>query len=93
MPVRIYKTMFCGYCRAAEALLERNGIPYESIDVSHDPPARAALIERANGWRTVPVIFADEELIGGFSELAALERAGTLHDHLVPDEADLPAEP
>jgi glutaredoxin 3 len=93
MPVRIYKTMFCGYCRAAEALLERNGIPYESIDVSHDPRARAALIERANGWRTVPVVFADEALIGGYSELAALERAGTLHERLVPQDADRPAEP
>jgi glutaredoxin 3 len=93
MAVRMYKTMFCGYCRAAEALLERNGIPFESIDVSHDPPARAALIERANGWRTVPVIFADEEVIGGYTELAALERAGRLHERLLPDAAEWPAEP
>jgi glutaredoxin 3 len=85
MAVQVYKTMYCGYCRAAEALLERNGIPYEAIDVSHDPPARAALIERANGWRTVPVIFADDEVIGGYSELAALERAGTLHARLLAD--------
>jgi glutaredoxin 3 len=92
MAVRMYKTMFCGYCRAAEALLERNGIPYETIDVTHDPPARAALIERANGWRTVPVIFADDQLIGGYTELAALERAGSLQKRLLPDDSEAPAE-
>src|SRR5215213_8945922 len=87
MTVRLYKTMFCGYCRAAEALLEKHGISFESIDVSYDPAARAALIERANGWRTVPVIFADEEIIGGYRELAALERAGKLRERLQPDAA------
>ena len=99
MAVRVYTTMFCGYCRAAEALLERNGIRYEAIDVTHDPPARAALIRRANGRRTVPVIFAEDELIGGYTELAALERAGKLHERLRPDadddantDADAPAE-
>jgi glutaredoxin 3 len=85
MAVRLYKTMFCGYCRAAEALLEKHGIEYETIDVSYDPAARAALIERANGWRTVPVIFADEEVIGGYRELAALERAGKLRERLERD--------
>jgi glutaredoxin 3 len=93
MAVRVYTTMFCGYCRAAEALLERNGIRFETIDVTHDPPARAALIRRANGRRTVPVIFAGDDVIGGYTELAALERAGKLHERLRADaDTDVSAE-
>ena len=91
MAVKLYSTMFCGYCRAAEALLEKHGIEFEKIDVSYDPVARKALIERANGWRTVPVIFNDEEVIGGYTELAALASAGKLRERL-GGRPDIPAD-
>jgi glutaredoxin 3 len=76
--VVVYSTSYCGYCRRAEDLLRRLGIAFESIDVTDDAPARAELVERAGGRRTVPVIFIDGEPIGGYDELAAMVRAGQL---------------
>jgi glutaredoxin 3 len=75
--VTVYSTTTCGWCRRAEQLLERHGIPFETIDVTTDRQARADLIERAN-WRTVPVIFVDGRPIGGYRELAALVNTGGL---------------
>jgi glutaredoxin 3 len=80
--VQIYSTTYCGYCRRAEELLRRREIPFETIDVTGDVSARAALVERANGRRTVPVIFIDGHLIGGYQELAALASSGELDARL-----------
>ena len=76
--VIIYSTTYCGFCRRAEELLRRAGIAFESIDVTGDVHARAELVARAGGRRTVPVIFVDGRAIGGYQELAALLRAGEL---------------
>jgi glutaredoxin 3 len=75
--VRIYSTNWCGYCRAAKALFERKGVPYEEIDAS-DPEIRQDMIQRAMGRRTVPQIFIGEAHIGGYDEVAALDRRGQL---------------
>lgn len=75
--VKIYTTPYCGFCFAAKALLDDKKIEYAEIDVM-DPGKRAALIQRANGRRTVPQIFIDETHVGGYDELAALERSGRL---------------
>ena len=80
-PVTVYSTTTCGWCRRAEALLERQGIPFQTIDVTGDRQARAELVERAN-WRTVPVIFVEGRPIGGYRELADLIATGGLA-HLV----------
>lgn len=76
--VVVYSTSHCGYCRRAEELLRRERIAFATIDVTGDAHARAELVERANGRRTVPVIFVDGQPIGGYQELAALVRAGEL---------------
>lgn len=78
MKVTIYTTTYCGFCRRAEALLERRQISYQKIDVTHDADAREELVERANGRRTVPVIFFGDRAIGGYEELANLDAAGGL---------------
>lgn len=76
-PVVIYSTQWCGYCRMAEGLLDRTGTPYERIDVSRDPEARAWLRE-ATGRTSVPQIFIGGRSIGGFQELYGLVRRGEL---------------
>jgi glutaredoxin 3 len=75
--VQIYTTRLCGYCVAAKSLLARRNIPFEEIDVTGDGAARAWLVE-ATGRRTVPQIFIRGQSIGGYDELAALDRAGQL---------------
>lgn len=76
----MYTTRICGYCVAAKRLLHARGVPFEEIDVSRDDKVRMDLVRRYH-WRTVPVILAGEDLIGGYTELAALDRERGL-DHL-----------
>lgn len=75
--VRVYTTRVCGYCVAAKRLLAVRGVAYEEIDVSNDDEKRAWLVE-TTGRRTVPQIFIGGESIGGFEELALLDRSGQL---------------
>ena len=80
--VQIYTTNWCPYCNAAKALLDDKQVPYEEIDVT-DPTLRMAMVERANGRRTVPQIFIGERHVGGYDDLSALERRGQLDPLLV----------
>lgn len=75
--VIIYTTLVCPYCVRAKHLLQKKGVPYQEVDVSHDHAARMDLVQRT-GRRTVPQIFINGESIGGCDELYALERAGEL---------------
>jgi glutaredoxin 3 len=75
--VQIYSTDWCPYCNAAKSLLSDKGVVFEEIDVT-DPALRMAMVERAHGRRTVPQIFIGERHVGGYDELAQLERRGQL---------------
>ena len=76
--ILLYTTQFCGYCRAAKRLLQGRGLDFEEIDVGFDDDKRAEMIERAMGLRTVPQIFIHGRHVGGYEELAELERGGKL---------------
>ena len=76
--VEIYTTTYCPFCYRAKALLKRKGVSYDEIDVTDDIDLRIAMMERARGRKTVPEIFIDGELRGGFDELKALDDAGKL---------------
>jgi len=58
----------CPFCVQAKALLESRGIEYEERNVSQDW-TREQLLEAVPNARTLPQIFLDEELVGGFTEL------------------------
>ena len=75
--VDVYTTRICGYCFAAKRLLASRSIPYREIDVSRDDAKRAWLVQ-ATGQRTVPQIFIGGESIGGYDEVAGLDKAGEL---------------
>jgi glutaredoxin 3 len=74
----LYTTPFCGYCHAAKHLLRNKGLGFEEIDVAFDQGLRAEMVQRANGLRTVPQIFIHGRHVGGYQELAAIERDGKL---------------
>ena len=84
--VVIYSTAWCGYCRAAEALLRRKNVAFQRIDVAGDPETRRWLRE-TTGRRTVPQIFINGVPIGGFDEISALDRAGELDSMLAEPKA------
>lgn len=58
----------CPYCDQAKNLLKSKGIEFEERNVSRDW-TREQLLEAVPNARTVPQIFLDEELVGGFNEL------------------------
>ena len=58
----------CPFCDQAKNLLKLKGIEYEERNISHDW-TREQLLEAVPNARTVPQIFLNDELIGGFTEL------------------------
>jgi glutaredoxin 3 len=58
-------------------LLKRKAVEFEEISVTEDPSRFAEMLE-LSGSRTVPQIFVDDEPIGGFDELCALDKSGEL---------------
>lgn len=76
--VRMYSTGVCGYCRRAEALLHARGVTQiETLRVDQDPQLLAEMV-RNTGRRTVPQIYIGERHIGGYDDLAAIDREGAL---------------
>jgi len=75
--VVIYTTKICPYCVRAKALFARKGVQYQEIDVSSDDQKRHWLVQ-TTGQRTVPQIFINDKSVGGFDEIAALDRKGEL---------------
>ncbi len=77
-PVKMYSTAVCPYCIRAEALLKQRGVTeIEKIRIDLEPEQRDHMIE-ITGRRTVPQIFIGDTHVGGFDDLAALDRAGGL---------------
>jgi glutaredoxin 3 len=80
--VRIYTTNYCGFCDRAKDLLKRKGVAYEEIDVTGDDDARTRLVEMSGGLRTVPQIWIGDTHVGGYTDLAKLDRDGQLQPML-----------
>ena len=75
--VGIYTAPVCPYCVRAKRLLAERGIEFHEIDVSADAGQRARMVE-TSGRRTVPQVFIGGRPVGGYDELAALDRSGQL---------------
>lgn len=70
--VTLYTTSWCGYCQAALALLDERGIKYENVDLTADS-AKLRAVKTEFGHPTVPLILIGGRLLGGFSELRAMD--------------------
>jgi glutaredoxin 3 len=76
--VRMYSTAMCPFCQMAERLLREKGVAeIDKIRVDLDPQQRSEMMEKT-GRRTVPQIYIGDTHVGGYDDLAALERAGRL---------------
>ena len=76
--VEIYTWQTCPYCIRAKFLLWRKGINFMEYKIDGDTEARNTMAIRANGKRSVPQIFINNEHIGGCDDLHRLEREGKL---------------
>lgn len=76
--VLMYCTGYCPYCTRAEALLKQRGVSdIEKIHIDSDAALRTEMMEKTKR-RTVPQIFIGDTHVGGYDDLAALDRAGGL---------------
>jgi glutaredoxin 3 len=80
--VTIYTGPLCNFCDAAKRLLARNNAEYKEINIATTDGAMDEMIKKANGRRTVPQIFFDEQHIGGYDDIRALEKENKLQELL-----------
>lgn len=80
--VEVYTTTYCPFCTRAKSLLKSKGVNFEEIDVTEDAELRQKMVELSGGRRTVPEIFIDGKIVGGYDELKALDDSGTLDSML-----------
>lgn len=79
--VLVYTKSYCPYCDRAKNLLKNKGVTFEEISVENDENLYSEL-KKKTGMLTVPQIFINDELIGGFTDLAALDQQGKLDEKL-----------
>ena len=76
--VVMYTTAVCPYCQRAEQLLRARGVEHiAKVRIDLEPSRRDEMMQRT-GRRTVPQIYIGDHHVGGFDDLAALDRAGGL---------------
>lgn len=83
--VTLYTSPLCGFCHAAKRMLTDKGVSYSEIDVAAEPAKRQEMLSRANGRHTVPQIFIGDTHVGGYDDMATLERDGKLDALLAAD--------
>ena len=76
--VEIYTWQYCPFCIRAKSLLKKKNINFTEYKIDGDQYARELMIERADGRRTLPQIFIDNEGIGGCDDLYILENDNKL---------------
>ena len=86
--VEIYTWQTCPFCIRAKILLSWKGVSYTEYKIDGDGAARMSMAERANGRRSVPQIFVNNQHIGGCDDLYSLDRQGQLDPLLTQDMAD-----
>ena len=83
--VEVYSTPVCGHCRKAKALLTAMDIPYVEYNIYESVDAMNVM--REGHHTTVPQIFIDDVLIGGYDDLLEMQKDGAL-ECLLEDEKE-----
>ena len=76
--IEIYIKSWCAYSQRALALLQRKGVDYNAIDLTHDASELEQQMRDRAGRTSVPQIFIDGQHIGDFDDIAALDSVGEL---------------
>ena len=80
--VEIYTWSRCPFCIRAKRLLDSKGVEYTEYCIDGDNEAREVMTDRANGSRSLPQIFIDDQHVGGCDDIHALDRQGKLEPML-----------
>jgi glutaredoxin 3 len=80
--VEIYTWRTCPFCIRAKSLLKNKGVEFIEYSIDGDEVARNKMAQRANGRRSLPQIFINDDHIGGCDDIHALEGQGKLDELL-----------
>lgn len=80
--VEIYTWSSCPFCIRAKSLLNKKGVEFTEYSIDGDNQAREKMAQRANGARSLPQIFINDQHIGGCDDLHTLEFQGKLDNLL-----------
>jgi glutaredoxin 3 len=80
--VEIYTWSTCPFCLRAKSLLNNKGVNFTEYSIDGDDDARAKMAQRANGRRSLPQIFINDNHIGGCDDIHGLDRQGKLDEML-----------
>lgn len=71
----------CGFSSRAVAILDRLGVPFETVDVLQDPEIRVG-IKSYSDWPTIPQLYIDGEFVGGSDIMIEMFQSGELQQLL-----------
>jgi glutaredoxin 3 len=74
---KLYVTNYCPFCVRAKNFLIAKGIPFDVIDLTHDP-AELERLKTETHWKTVPMIFINDEFIGGYTDMLEQDKLGKI---------------
>jgi glutaredoxin 3 len=77
----LYTTQWCGFCIRAKALLDACDLDFDEVSLDDDSAFRQTVWDLGRQW-TVPLVMIDGDPVGGYQELAALDRSGLLAERL-----------
>ncbi|MBD2520568.1 glutaredoxin 3 [Nostoc sp. FACHB-973] len=80
--VEIYTWRTCPFCIRAKSLLKNKGVEFIEYSIDGDEVARNKMAQRANGRRSLPQIFINDDHIGGCDDIHALDNQGKLDELL-----------
>jgi glutaredoxin 3 len=78
LAIEIYTWSRCPFCIRAKSLLDQKQLSYTEYCIDGDDSARTKMAARANGRRSLPQIFINDQHIGGCDDLHNLEFQGIL---------------
>lgn len=76
--VVVYTMDYCPYCERAKRLLTQRGVPFTEERVADDDDSKWEELHRLSGMRTMPQIFVDGKILGGYTELAEQDQLDQL---------------
>jgi glutaredoxin 3 len=80
--IEIYTWSTCPFCLRAKKLLDRKKVEYTEYDITGDDQARAKMVERTGGSKSVPQIFINDQHVGGCDDIHELDYDGKLNELL-----------
>lgn len=80
--VEMYTWRTCPFCIRAKELLKTKGVEFVEYKIDGDETARTQMARRANGRRSVPQIFINDQHVGGCDDLYELDWQGKLDQML-----------